>query len=105
MRPLHSKVVIRRLGAETKSPGGIIIPDAAKEKPQRGEVLAVGPGKLLVGPLGAEHAPMQVKPGDVVLFAKYTGMDDMIDGQAVTIVDEDQILLVLASKGPAEVTQ
>jgi chaperonin GroES len=92
LRPLHDRVVIRRLEeAETKR-GGIIIPDTAKEKPQHGEVIAVGSGKLLEN---GERMPPDVKAGDRILFGKYSGSEVKIDGQEYLILKEDEILGVL----------
>ncbi len=91
-RPLHDRVVIRRLDGEDKTKGGIIIPDTAKEKPQEGEVVAVGPGtrdesgKLL---------PLDVKKGDRVLFGKWSGTEVKIDGQDLLIAKESDILGVV----------
>ena len=92
-RPLHDRVVVRRIDAEEKTAGGIIIPDTAKEKPQEGEVLAVGNGKILDN--GTQVA-IDVKVGDKVLFGKYTGTDIKIDGEDVLILREDEVLAVLA---------
>ncbi len=92
LRPLHDRVVIKRLEeAETKR-GGIIIPDTAKEKPQQGEVQAVGSGKLLE--TGDRMAP-QVKAGDRILFGKYSGSEVKLDGEDYLILKEDEILGVL----------
>jgi chaperonin GroES len=92
LRPLHDRVVIKRLEeAETKR-GGIIIPDTAKEKPQQGEVQAVGSGKLLE--TGDRMAP-QVKAGDRILFGKYSGSEVKLDGEEYLILKEDEILGVL----------
>ena len=92
-RPLHDRVVVRRIDAEEKTKGGIIIPDTAKEKPQEGEVLAIGNGKLLEN--GTKVA-LDVKVGDKILFGKYTGTDIKIDGKEVLILREDEVLAVLA---------
>ncbi|MBB4211147.1 co-chaperone GroES [Rhodothalassium salexigens] len=88
-RPLHDRVLIRRVESEEKTAGGIIIPDTAKEKPQEGEVLAVGPGaKNDKG----EVAPLDVKQGDKVLFAKWGGQEITIDGEDLLILKESDIL-------------
>ena len=88
-RPLHDRVVVRRLTAEEKTKGGIIIPDTAKEKPQEGEVVAVGPGaRDEVGNL----IPLDVKAGDRVLFGKWSGTEVKIDGQELLIMKESDIL-------------
>jgi chaperonin GroES len=93
IRPLSDRVLVKRLESEEKtSPGGIIIPDTAKEKPQEGEVVAVGPGKALEG--GKVQA-MNVKAGDRVLFGKYAGTDVKIDDEDYLIMREDDILGVL----------
>ncbi|WP_298421542.1 co-chaperone GroES [Rhodoblastus sp.] len=88
-RPLHDRVVLRRLEGEEKTKGGIIIPDTAKEKPQEGEVVAVGPGaRDEVGNL----IPLDVKAGDRVLFGKWSGTEVKIDGQELLIMKESDIL-------------
>ena len=92
IRPLHDRVLIKRLeDGETKH-GSIIIPDSAKEKPQQGEVMGVGAGKL--SPKGERYAP-EVKKGDRILFGKYSGADIKIEGQEYLILREDEILGVL----------
>jgi len=93
IRPLHDRVLVKRLENEEKtSPGGIIIPDTAKEKPQEGEVVAVGPGKTTSD---GTVQPMNVKAGDRVLFGKYSGTDVKIDDEDYLIMREDDILGVL----------
>ena len=92
-RPLHDRVVVKRVAEEEKTKGGIIIPDTAKEKPMEGEVVAVGPGAR--DEKGALVAP-DVKAGDRILFGKYTGSDIKIDGEEVLILREDEVLAVLA---------
>jgi len=91
-RPLHDRVVVKRIEAEEKTAGGIIIPDTAKEKPQQGEIIAVGPG-------GRDEAgkliPMDVKAGDRVLFGKYSGTEVKIDGDEYLIMKESDIMGVL----------
>jgi chaperonin GroES len=89
LSPLDDRVVIKRLEAEEKTAGGIVLPDSAKEKPQKGEVLAVGPGKLLDN---GKRAPVEVKAGDTVLFGKYSGNEIEMDGEEVVIVRMDDIL-------------
>jgi chaperonin GroES len=92
-RPLHDRVVVKRIEAEEKSAGGIIIPDTAKEKPQQGEVIAVGPGgRDETGKL----IPIDVKTGDRVLFAKWSGTEVKIDGVEYLIMKESDIMGVLA---------
>jgi chaperonin GroES len=92
IRPLHDRVVIKRLDATETKHGSIIIPDSAKEKPQQGEVVAVGSGKL--DEKGA-RVPMDVKPGDRILFGKYSGSETKVDGQEYVIFREDEILGVI----------
>ena len=92
LRPLHDRVVIKRLEEERTSPGGIVIPDSAAEKPVRGEVLAVGPGKVLDN--GATQA-MGVKVGDSVLFGKYSGTECKLDGDELVVMREDDIMAVI----------
>ena len=91
-RPLHDRVVVRRLEAELKSAGGIIIPDTAQEKPQQGEIVAVGPGARNDK---GEIAPLDVKAGDRVLFGKWSGTEVKIDGQEILIMKESDIMGVL----------
>jgi|SRR4051794_5676839 chaperonin GroES len=92
-RPLHDRVVVRRLESEEKTKGGIIIPDSAKEKPQQGEIIAVGPG-------GRDEAgkliPLDVKTGDKVLFGKWSGTEVKLDGQELLIMKESDIMGVVA---------
>jgi len=89
IRPLDDRVVVKPLEAEETTAGGIVLPDAAKEKPQRGKVVALGPGRLLES---GKRAEMSVKKGDEVLFAKYGGTDVTIDGDEVKILREGDIL-------------
>jgi chaperonin GroES len=88
-RPLHDRVVVKRLEGEEKTKGGIIIPDTAKEKPQEGEVVAVGPGAR---DESGKLAPLDVKAGDRVLFGKWSGTEVKIDGQDLLIMKESDIL-------------
>ncbi len=92
-RPLHDRVVVRRIEAEEKTKGGIIIPDAAKEKPQEGEVVAVGPGAR---DETGKVAALDVKAGDRVLFGKWSGTEVRIDGQDLLIMKESDIMGVVA---------
>ncbi|HNQ18440.1 MAG TPA: co-chaperone GroES [Smithellaceae bacterium] len=92
IKPLHDHVIVSRLESEEKTPGGIIIPDTAKEKPQEGKVLAVGPGRL--DKEGNRITP-EVKEGDKVLFTKWGGTEVKIDGRELMIMKEDDILAVL----------
>ena len=91
-RPLHDRVVVRRVEAEEKTAGGIIIPDTAKEKPQEGEVIAVGPGAR---DETGKVTPLDVKAGDRVLFGKWSGTEVRIDGEDLLIMKESDILGVL----------
>jgi chaperonin GroES len=91
-RPLHDRVVLRRLEGEEKSKGGIIIPDTAKEKPQEGEVVAVGPGAR---DEAGNRVPLGVNAGDRVLFGKWSGTEVKIDGQELLIMKESDILGVV----------
>ena len=94
-RPLHDRVLIKVLDSEEKTSGGIIIPDTAKEKPQEGEVVAVGPGaKNEEG----KFAPMDVKIGDIVLFGKWSGTEVKIDGKEYSIMKESDIMGISKSK-------
>jgi chaperonin GroES len=92
LRPLHDRVLVRRLEEMESMRGGIIIPDTAKEKPQQAEVVAVGNGKLLDD---GQRAEIDVKAGDRILFGKYSGSDIRIEGQEYLILREDEILGVL----------
>lgn len=92
IRPLNDRVVVKRLEDEKKTAGGIVIPDSATEKPQRGEVLAVGLGRLL--PDGGVRE-LSVKKGDTVLFGKFSGTETKIDGEEVIVMREDDIFAVL----------
>jgi chaperonin GroES len=91
-RPLHDRVVVRRIEAEEKSKGGIIIPDTAKEKPQEGEIIAVGPGAR---DESGKVQPLDVKAGDRVLFGKWSGTEVRIDGEDLLIMKESDIMGVL----------
>lgn len=91
-RPLHDRVVVKRLDSETKTSGGIIIPDTAAEKPQQGEVVAVGPGSR---DESGKLVPIDIKKGDKVLFGKWSGTEVKIDGVDVLIMKESDILGVI----------
>jgi chaperonin GroES len=91
-RPLHDRVVVRRIDAEEKTKGGIIIPDTAKEKPQEGEVIAVGPGAR---DENGKLQPLDVKPGQRVLFGKWSGTEVRIDGEDLLIMKESDIMGVI----------
>jgi chaperonin GroES len=92
LRPLHDRVLIKRVEEGEQIRGGIIIPDSAKEKPQQGEVMAVGNGKMLDN---GERVPLEVKPGDRILFGKYSGSDIKLGGEEYLIAKEDEILGIL----------
>ena len=92
IRPLHDRVVVKRVELQEQIRGGIIIPDSAKEKPQEGEVLAVGNGKILEN---GTKQPLDVKVGDKILFGKYSGTDIKVDGQEVLILREDEVLAIV----------
>ena len=98
-RPLHDRVVIKRIDADTKTAGGIIIPDSAQEKPSQGEVVSVGPG-------GRDEAgkliPIDLKVGDIVLFGKWSGTEVKIDGQDLLIMKESDIMGVLDAPASAK---
>ena len=95
IRPLHDRIVVKRIEEQEAVRNGIIIPDSAKEKPQEGEVIAVGHGKRLEN--GA-LAALDVKPGDRILFGKYSGSDTKVDGTDYLIMREDDVLGVLSAK-------
>ena len=92
-RPLHDRVVVKRVEAEEKSKGGIIIPDTVKEKPQQGEVVAVGPGGR---DENGKLIPMDLKAGDRVLFGKWSGTEVKLDGEELLIMKESDIMGVIA---------
>ena len=92
IRPLHDRVVLKRKEEERWSPGGIVIPDTAKEKPIRGQVLAVGNGKILED---GRLIPLDVKVGDEVLFGKYSGNEIKVDGEELVVMREDDIMAVI----------
>jgi chaperonin GroES len=92
LRPLHDRILIRRIEEGEQIRGGIVIPDTAKEKPQQGEVIAAGSGKVLES---GERATVDVKAGDKILFGKYSGSEVRLQGQDYLILREDEILAVL----------
>ncbi|MBI1274177.1 MAG: co-chaperone GroES [Alphaproteobacteria bacterium] len=98
-RPLHDRVVVRRLEGETKTSGGIIIPDTAQEKPQEGEVVAVGPGAR---DESGKLVPCDVKAGERVLFGKWSGTEVKIDGSEFLIMKESDIMGVIENAGKAK---
>ena len=95
VKPLYDRLVVKRLEEEEKTKGGIIIPDAAKEKPQEGRVIAVGDGKVLEN---GQKAPLSVKAGDKILFGKYSGTEIKIDGEEHLILREDDVLAIVTDK-------
>ncbi|ORE87417.1 chaperonin Cpn10 [Oceanococcus atlanticus] len=92
LRPLHDRVIVKRLEEETTSPGGIVIPDTATEKPSRGEIVAVGNGKVQDS---GEVRALDVKVGDKVLFGKYSGTEVKVDGEELLVMREDDIMAVV----------
>ena len=92
IRPLQDRIIVKRLEEETKTKGGIIIPDTAKEKPQEGEIVAVGTGKVLDN---GQRVAVEVKAGDKVIFSKYAGTEVKIDGQDYLILSERDILAII----------
>ncbi len=95
MRPLHDRVIVKRLENERTSPGGIVIPDSATEKPVQGKVLAVGNGKILED---GKVRPLDVKVGDKILFGKYSGTEVKIDGEEVVVMREEDVMAIIESK-------
>jgi len=98
-RPLHDRVVVKRIEEDTKTAGGIIIPDTAKEKPQQGEIVAVGPGAR---DEQGKIVALEVKPGDRVLFGKWSGTEVKIDGEDLLIMKESDVLGILEGKSSAK---
>lgn len=92
LRPLHDRVIVKRLEEERKTPGGIVLPDTAAEKPTKAEVIAVGPGKRTDD--GKVH-PVDVKVGDHVLIGKYSGTEVKVDGQDLVVIREDDVMAVV----------
>ncbi len=92
IRPLQDRVIVKRMEEETTSAGGIVLPDSATEKPIRGEVLAVGPGKILDN---GEKRPLEVKVGDTVLFGKYSGTEVKLDEEELLVMREEDIMGVI----------
>jgi len=92
IRPLADKVIVQRLEAETKTAGGIVLPDTAKEKPQKGKIINVGQGKLLDD---GSRSKMQLKKGDVVLFTSYAGTEVKIAGKEYLIMDESDVMAII----------
>src|SRR5690348_10539437 len=94
-RPLHDRVIIKRIESEQKTAGGIVIPDSAKEKPIKGEVIAIGNGKRLEN---GEVRPLDVKVGDKVLFGKYSGTEVKVDGEELVVMREEDVMAVIEGK-------
>ena len=93
VRPLHDRIIVQRIEEQEQKVGGIIIPDTAKEKPQEGEVIAVGNGKILDN---GTKVPLDVKAGDKILFGKYSGTDIKIDNEEYLILREDEVLAIIS---------
>ena len=91
IRPLHDRVIVKRMEEERTSPGGIVLPDGATEKPIKGEVVAVGNGKVLDS---GEMRALDVKAGDLVLFGKYSGTEIKVDGEELLVMKEDDIVAI-----------
>ncbi len=98
-RPLHDRILVRRIEAEEKTAGGIIIPDTAKEKPQEGEVVAVGPG---VRDDSGQLQPLDVKPGDRILFGKWSGTEIRLDGEELLIMKESDVMGIIEMEESAK---
>jgi chaperonin GroES len=95
IRPLHDRVIVKREDEERKSPGGIVIPDTAAEKPIRGKIVAVGKGKILEN---GQVRPLDLKVGDKILFGKYGGTEVKVDGDELLVMREDDVMAVIEGK-------
>ena len=95
IRPLHDRVIVKRLEEERTSPGGILIPDTAAEKPVQGKIVAVGKGKILED---GNVRPLDVKVGDKILFGKYSGTEVKLDGEELLVMREEDVMAVIESK-------
>ena len=95
IRPLHDRVIVKRLEEERTSPGGIVIPDTAAEKPIQGKIIAVGKGKILED---GQVRPLDVKVGDKILFGKYSGTEVKLDGEDLLVMREEDVMAVIESK-------
>jgi chaperonin GroES len=95
IRPLHDRVIVKRLESETKTAGGIVIPDSAAEKPVQGKVVAVGKGKILEG---GDVRPLDVKVGDKILFGKYSGTEVKVDGEELVVMREEDVMAIIEGK-------
>ena len=95
IRPLHDRVIVKRLDEERTSPGGIVIPDTAAEKPVQGKIVAVGKGKILED---GQIRPLDVKVGDKILFGKYSGTEVKVDGEELVVMREEDVMAVIEGK-------
>jgi chaperonin GroES len=95
IRPLHDRVIVKRLESETRTAGGIVIPDSAAEKPVQGKVVAVGKGKILED---GNVRPLDVKVGDKILFGKYSGTEVKVDGDDLVVMREEDVMAVIEGK-------
>ena len=95
IRPLHDRVIVKRLEEERTSPGGIVIPDTAAEKPVQGKIIAVGNGKILED---GKVRPLDIKVGDKILFGKYSGTEVNVDGEELVVMREEDVMAVIESK-------
>jgi chaperonin GroES len=95
IRPLHDRVIVKRLEEERTSPGGIVIPDTAAEKPMQGKIVAVGKGKILED---GQVRPLDVKVGDRILFGKYSGNEVKVDGEDLVVMREEDVMAVIEGK-------
>ncbi|HEU4591573.1 MAG TPA: co-chaperone GroES [Steroidobacteraceae bacterium] len=95
IRPLHDRVIVKRLEEERVSAGGIVIPDTAAEKPVQGKVVAVGKGKILEG---GDVRPLDVKVGDKILFGKYSGTEVKVDGEELVVMREEDVMAIIEGK-------
>ena len=95
IRPLHDRVIVKRLEEERTSPGGIVIPDTAAEKPMHGKIVAVGKGKILED---GKVRPLDVKVGDKILFGKYSGNEVKVDGEELVVMREEDVMAVIEGK-------
>ncbi|GMU69123.1 MAG: co-chaperone GroES [Steroidobacteraceae bacterium] len=95
IRPLHDRVIVKRLEEERTSPGGIVIPDSAAEKPIQGKIVAIGKGKILED---GKVRPLDVKVGDKILFGKYSGTEVKVDGEELLVMREEDVMAVIEGK-------
>ena len=95
IRPLHDRVIVKRLEEERTSPGGIVIPDTAAEKPVQGKIIAVGNGKILED---GKVRPLDIKVGDKILFGKYSGTEVKVDGEELVVMREEDVMAVIEGK-------